>query len=115
MPALIRMYIRNVAIGAALAVLFTGLLIWMNVANLQHLITEVRGGWVAVIMLIVFHTILFGGVQFAIAVMSMAEDDTPRGGLRQHLLTRLATPAPVPARAASSKPRPQRPGGSAKA
>jgi hypothetical protein len=36
--------------------------------------------------------VVFAGVQFAIAVMRMAEEDDtpPRGGLRQHL-----TPAPV--------------------
>jgi hypothetical protein len=39
-----------------------------------------------------FNGVFFGGVQFAIAVMRMAEDDhTPRGGLRQHLV-------PIPVR-----------------
>jgi hypothetical protein len=43
-------------------------------------------------MLVMFNGVFFGGVQFAIAVMRMAEDDhTPRGGLRQHLV-------PIPVR-----------------
>ncbi|MDO5630274.1 MAG: hypothetical protein Q4G22_00385 [Paracoccus sp. (in: a-proteobacteria)] len=91
MPKLVRLYITHVLIGFAIAIAFTALLIGLNVANLQHLVLNVRGGWLAVILLIVFNTIVFGGVQFAIAVMRMAEPETPpRGGLRQHLFIRPA-------------------------
>ena len=83
MPKLVRLYIVNIAIGFLLAVIFTGALIGLNVANLRHLVTSVSGGWVAVTMLIAFHTVLFSGVQFAIAVMRMAEDpETPSPGRR---------------------------------
>ena len=92
MPPLVRMYVRNVAIGFVLAVVFTALLIGLNVGNLRHLVTAVQGGWLAVVMLVVFNTIVFGGVQFAIAVMRMAEpDDGAGGGLGQH-----ARPMPEP-------------------
>ncbi|MFV0292940.1 MAG: hypothetical protein ACK5II_06880 [Paracoccus sp. (in: a-proteobacteria)] len=77
MPKLVRLYILNIAIGFVLAVIFTAALIALDVGNLRHLVFSVRSGWVAVFMLIVFHTVLFGGVQFAIAVMRMAE--TPKG------------------------------------
>lgn len=81
MTVLVRMYIRNVAIGFVLALVFTGALLALNVANLWHLVTHTQGGVIAVIMLVVFNTIVFAGVQFAIAVMRMAEpdDQRPRG------------------------------------
>lgn len=84
MPQLIRLYITNVAIGFALAAAFVALLIWQDVAGVGHLVLNSDMGIVAALMLWVFHGVLFAGVQFAIAVMAMAEDDTPRGGLRDH-------------------------------
>ncbi|WP_207630165.1 hypothetical protein [Paracoccus xiamenensis] len=74
MPKLVRLYIVNIAVGFLLAVIFTAALIGLNIGNLRHLVTSVSAGWVAVAMLIAFHTVLFAGVQFAIAVMRMAED-----------------------------------------
>lgn len=91
MPELVRLYIRNVALGFVLALLFTGALLALNVANLWHLVSSTSGGVIAVVMLVVFNTIVFAGVQFGIAVMRMAEDrDPPHGGLRQH-----AAPEPI--------------------
>jgi len=74
MPRLVRLYIRQVAIGFALAVLFVGLLLAFDVAHLRHLVTHTEGGAVAVLMLVVFNGIVFSGVQFGIAVMRLAED-----------------------------------------
>ncbi|WP_199260487.1 hypothetical protein [Paracoccus binzhouensis] len=105
MPQLVRLYLVSIAIGFALALAFTGLLLALDVAGLRHLTAATRGGWIAVLMLVVFHTILFSGVQFGIRVMLMAQGEGPRGGLRQCLRRR---PAPLPAatpasaRAASS-------------
>lgn len=96
MPKLVRLYIINIAIGFLLAVIFTALLVGLDIGNLRDLVTTVSGGWLAVLMLIVFHTILFGGVQFAIAVMRMADHKTPPpGGLRQHIPGPIANPARV--------------------
>ena len=78
MPALVRLYIVNVLIGFALSAAFTGLLLWLNVAGLWHLATSVSGGWIAVAMLFMSNGIVFAGVQFAITIMGMAEDN--RGG-----------------------------------
>ncbi|MCZ8081220.1 MAG: hypothetical protein O9289_14485 [Rhodobacteraceae bacterium] len=92
MPKLIRLYIQSVAIGFGLSVVFLGGLIWMDVAGLRGLIFGSSSGYLAAAMLVMFNGVFFGGVQFAIAVMRMAEDDdTPRGGLRQHLM-------PIPVR-----------------
>ncbi|MBV0890455.1 hypothetical protein KTN05_01140 [Paracoccus sp. Z118] len=104
MPKLVRLYIVNVALGFLLAVIFTALLIGLNVANLRHLVMSSNGGFVAVFMLLVFHTALFAGVQFAIAVMRMAEPSRPpRGGLRAPLIRRQPAPVPVLAKAAAKR------------
>lgn len=88
MPKLIRLYIVNVAIGFAIALIFVGLLIWLDVANLRHLILATDKGWLAGLMMVLANGVVFAGVQFAIAVMRLAEDDTggdsgPKGGPRR--------------------------------
>lgn len=88
MPKLIRLYIVNVAIGFALALAFVAVLIWADVAHLRHLVLETEMGWLAGIMIVLANGVVFAGVQFAIAVMSMAEDaGTPKGGKRQRVET----------------------------
>jgi hypothetical protein len=90
MPKLIRLYIISVAIGFALSAVFLVLLILADIAGLRHLVMETSSGWVAGTMLFVMNGIVFAGVQFAIAIMRMAEDDnTPRGGLRAPNVLRL--------------------------
>jgi hypothetical protein len=99
MTHLVRFYIRHVAIGFVLAAVFTGLLLWFNVANLWHLVTHAPGGGLAVVLLVVFNGVVFSGVQFGIAIMSLAEDDAGdrgpdravpgREGLSRH-------PVPIP-------------------
>ena len=100
MPELVRLYLRNILFGFLLALAFTGLLVGLDVANLRHLTLETRGGWLGIVMLVVFNTIVFAGVQFAIAVMRMAEPDNgPRRGNRAPLTGRAAAqPVAVPAR-----------------
>lgn len=83
MPELVRLYLRNILLGFALAVGFTVLLVVLDVAHLRHLTLETTGGWLAIGMLVIFNTICFAGVQFAIAVMQMADQPRPpRGGHR---------------------------------
>lgn len=86
MPKLIRLYITNVAIGFGLSAAFLVGLIAFDVAGLRHLILDSDMGAVAALMIFVFQGVIFAGVQFAIAVMRLAEDEGqgPRGGLRQH-------------------------------
>ena len=93
MPQLVRLYIRNIAFGAAASAVFVALLIGLDVAHLQHLVLQSPVGWIAVLMLFVFNTLVFAGVQFGIAVMGMAEDDAPHGGHRAPDL--VAIPVPV--------------------
>jgi hypothetical protein len=100
MPALVRLYIRNVIIGFGLSAVFVAALLWLDIAGLWHLISTSPQGWIAVLMLFVFNGIVFAGVQFAIAVMRMGSDDRPGGGLK------LSVPAhaePVPAAVGKSR------------
>ena len=98
MPKLIRLYIKNVAIGFGLAAVFVGMLLWFNIANLWHLVSTSDKGWLAVLILWVSNGIIFAGVQFGIAVMRLKDDDDDddhHGGLRQHVMRRDYVPIPV--------------------
>ena len=65
--------------------------IWFDVGGLWHLVTQTEMGWPAFVMMVVFNGIVFAGVQFAYAVMSMAApDDGPKGGKKQRTTAELA-------------------------
>lgn len=80
MPELVRLYIRQVAIGFGIAAVFVALLLWFNVANLRHLVFASSDGLLALFLLFFFNGIVFAGVQFGIAVMRMAEPENGGGG-----------------------------------
>jgi hypothetical protein len=108
MPDLVRLYIRHVALGFALAVVFTGLLFWFNVANLWHLVTHAPGGALAAVLLVVFNGIVFSGVQFGIAITAMAKDPEGDGdgGLRDsQIVGPLPLQQPVAVRVRQQHPR----------
>ena len=88
MPKLIRLYITQVAIGFGIAGVFVALLLWFDIANLWHLVTHSDKGVLAVVILWIANGIVFAGVQFAIAVMRLKDDDDdePRGGHRQRIM-----------------------------
>lgn len=99
MPPLVRLYIRQVAIGFALAAVLVAGILWFNVANLRYLVLNAQGGYLALFLLWVFNGIVLAAVQFAIAIMGMAEDrddddDDDRGMMIGH------APVPVPVRSA---------------
>lgn len=95
MPQLVRMYIRHVLIGFALAALFVGLLLGLDVGGLRRLIQASPVGFLALAMLVIFNGIVFAGVQFAFAVMAMGTDDDRSGG--RGAMLPLAGPVPVAA------------------
>ena len=74
MPEILRFTIRNYAIGWGLAAIFTGLILWLNVANIGHLVTHVQGGWLAGLVFFALNGIVFAGAQVAVAVLLMSED-----------------------------------------
>ena len=106
MPRLIRLYIRSVLTGFAIAALFAAMLVWADVGNLRHLVLGSRDGLLAAFLLWFFNGIVFAGVQFALAIMLLAEGDGPRGGRRLRL---VAPQRPVPVRLAAPARRPQAP------
>jgi len=98
MPKLISLYIRQVFVGFALSGLFVGALLYLNVANLWHLVSTSSMGWVAVVMLYMFHGVVFAGVQFAIVIMRMeSRDDDPQGGKKAPVATNIPARVQTPA------------------
>jgi hypothetical protein len=73
MPQLIRLYITSVSVGFGLAAGFVALLIWGDVAGIGHLVLNS-------------------------AVMGLAENHTPRGGLFQPKLIPIRVEATAKAR-----------------
>ena len=98
MPKLISLYIRQVAIGFAIAAAFVAGLLWFDVGGLWHLISNDSAGPVAVAMLWISNGIVFAGVQFGIRVMMMAED-TPKRGSGRPIHVDMSRPIPVEAEA----------------
>jgi len=86
MPELVKLYIRHVLIGFAVAAAFVAMLLWFNVMNLWHLISSSDVGIVALLVLWFSHGVVFAGVQFAWAVMAMAEPSKGGGGKYQRVL-----------------------------
>ncbi|MBP0481271.1 hypothetical protein [Sagittula salina] len=95
MPKLIRMYITQALAGFGLSAVFVAALLYGNVANLWHLVSTSPVGWIAVGMLFFANGIVFAGVQFAISIMRMAEEETPGGGRRVPQKMVEAMPIPV--------------------
>jgi hypothetical protein len=87
MPDIIRLYVKSVAIGFAIAAVFVVMLLYFDIANLWHLVSHSDNGWLAVLVLWVLNGIVFAGVQFGIAVMNLKDDDDdePRGGKRSRV------------------------------
>ncbi len=99
MPKLVRLYIRHVLIGFAIAAAFVAMLLWFNVMNLWHLVSTSDVGLLAVIVLWFAHGIVFAGVQFGLAVMAMAEPpEGGSGGKRQETFQGVKQAIPVPVR-----------------
>lgn len=96
MPKLIALYIRSIAIGFGLSSAFLALMLWQDVAGLRHLIFGSDMGLVAAAMVFVFQGIVFAGVQFGIAIMSLADkDEPPHGGLRDLIAPQIDSRIPV--------------------
>jgi len=109
MPKLIKLYIKNVLIGFAVAGAFVAVLLWFNVMNLWHLVSSSDAGILAVVVLWFAHGIVFAGVQFAWAVMALAEreDSGPRGNtpVRSEALLTVPVPVEETPRAGTRQPR----------
>ena len=80
MPKLIRLYITQVLIGFGISAAFVVMLLWFNIANLWHLVSHSDAGVLAMVILWFANGIVFAGVQFAIAVMRLKDDDDDQTG-----------------------------------
>ncbi|AHM04199.1 hypothetical protein roselon_01835 [Roseibacterium elongatum DSM 19469] len=106
MPDHIKFILRHAFVGFLLALAFVGGLLYLNVANLWHLVTHTAEGPIATVMLIVFCTITFGSAQIGYKIMMMGEendDDDRSGGKRDAIPTLDAIAVPIPVE--SKRPR----------
>lgn len=95
-PDLIKLYIKSCIYGFVLSAVFVALLVWFDVMGLGGLLSRSDDAILAVVIMWVLNGIVFAGVQFAIAIMSMADkddDDDQDGGLFAKVF--LAEPVPV--------------------
>ncbi|MBR9764996.1 MAG: hypothetical protein GYB53_16090 [Rhodobacteraceae bacterium] len=95
MPKLIRLYITQCLIGFGISAVFTAGLICFDVMGLQRLVLGSSDGILGAFLIFFSNGIVFAGVQFAISVMRLKDEDAPRGGTRLPL---LAQPVRVEAR-----------------
>lgn len=75
MPRVMRIYIASAFTGFALAAVFLGLVMLVNVGNLRHLILTSDVGWIAALAFWVLNGIVFSGVQFGYTVNALAKRD----------------------------------------
>jgi hypothetical protein len=100
MPDHIKLILRHAFYGFIVALVFVGGLMYLNVANLWHLVTHTAEGPIALAVLTILCTITFGSVQIGYKIMSMGEEnDEPRGGKRDAIPTYDAIPVPIHDRA----------------
>ena len=94
-PDLMRLYLRHCAIGFVLSAVFVALILWRDVAGLGSLVAGSDIGLLAVFLLWFFNGTVFGSVQFAIVIMSQAEDDDDDNDHRGMLIpVRVAAKTP---------------------
>jgi len=105
MPKLIRLYLTCALIGFALSAVFLGLLAWLNIAGLGHLVLQTASGGIAAVMLFVTAGIVFAGVQFALAIIRRTDYRAPPRGVLYAPHVLRAVPVKVAAKATGTKPR----------
>ncbi len=102
MPRIAQFYLKQSLIGFGIAALFVAGILYFNVVNLWHLISTSNIGLMALVVFWVLNGIVFAGVQMAVAVMLLADDDKNEGGPRG----RSAQLIPVPTKTRSPHRKP---------
>ncbi|WP_299967022.1 hypothetical protein [uncultured Roseobacter sp.] len=100
-PRVVKLYVRSAITGFVAAGGFVALVLWLNIANLGHLVAGSDIAVMAVGVFWVLNGIVFSGVQFAWAITAMAEP-TGDGGSGGHA---PGIAVPVPALAQGAKER----------
>ncbi len=84
MSKFITFLFRNALGGALAGVVFSGIIVWSDVAGLRHLVLETADGPLAAGVMTVFFMITFASVQMGRAIMAMSEPENdqppPRRG-----------------------------------
>ena len=80
MPRVVRLYVRSAITGFAVAGVFVVLVLWLNIANLGHLVSTSDMAIVAVLAFWILNGIVFSGVQFAWAITAVAAREDGRSG-----------------------------------
>ena len=75
MPKLVKLYIQQVLIGFGLSAVFTTILIYFDIGNLQRLVFGSSDGLLGLFLIFFFNGLVFAGVQFAIRIMRMGHED----------------------------------------
>lgn len=70
MPDLIKLLLRNAALGFLIAAIFVGVLLWTDIGGVGTLVANSDMALVAVFMLTFFVGLTFGSIQMGIAIMS---------------------------------------------
>ncbi|PTX56674.1 hypothetical protein C8N43_1336 [Litoreibacter ponti] len=86
MPTHIKFMLRHAALGSLAGLVFSVLLVWLDVAGLRHLVLATADGPLAFTIMVVLFASTFGGVQIAIAVMAQQEPPAPPKGPRPNAL-----------------------------
>lgn len=97
-PNLMRLYLRHCAIGFALSAVFVAMILWRDVAGLGSLVAGSDIGILAVFLLWFFNGTIFGSVQFAIVIMSQADNDDDDDDDQRGMLIPLRVAAKTPSR-----------------
>ncbi len=75
MPSLMRLMIHHAAVGFAIALVFTALLLAFDIANLRTLASQSGAGIAAIMLLAFFIGTTFAGAQIGFAVFSQKNRD----------------------------------------
>lgn len=95
MPELIKLVLRNAAIGFVLAAIFVGVLIWTDTGGIGTLIRQSDSGPIALFMLTFFTGLTFGSAQIGYAVMTAGKAGDDAGGHRRPISPRAGKPVAI--------------------
>lgn len=76
MPTLIRFLGLHLAMGLAVGVIVSSLMIWSNLAGLKDLLVDEQHPFVAIFLLYAFNALTFGSVAMGVGIMTLPYDGT---------------------------------------
>ncbi len=95
MPDHIKFILRHAGVGVLVALGFTGMVLYFNVANIWHLVTHTAEGPIALAVFVVLCSITFGSVQIGLRIMAMGRDDDTDTGHKRAVPMAQLQPIPI--------------------